>query len=390
MAARPIQVMQVITRMVRGGAQQVVLDLLRSLNPRRFHVTLVAGEETGQEGSLWSEVEALGITYLKVPSLVRDIAPVRDYRAMHALRRLFAREHPAIVHCHTSKAGLLGCHAARREGVRGIVLSPHGHILGQEAEIPGVPRQGLRRRLIVAAARYSARHADVVVAPNAVEREEGIQHNMWTDGQSITVPNGVDTSRFVPRERDHARVTLGWPLQQRIIGVVARLTREKGIDIALEAIALLPDDVHLVIAGDGPERLSLEQQATRLGIHDRITFLGVTDRVEELLPAFDALIVPSRTEAHGMVAAEALACSVPIVSADVGGLRSLIQHEHTGLMVPTGDVRALADALDRLLQDPNFAESLASRGRSFIAGNYSLDNMVARTEAVYEQLASTL
>ncbi|MEM7167935.1 MAG: glycosyltransferase family 4 protein [Planctomycetota bacterium] len=366
-----------------------MLDLLRSLDPRLFQVTLVAGEETGQEGSLWHEVERLNIPHYKVPALVRDISPLRDYRAMQALRRAISRVRPTIVHCHTSKAGLLGCHAAQRERVPGVVLSPHGHILGQEAEIPGVPKQGLRRRMIVAAARYSARHADVVIAPNAVERHEGIQHKMWTDGQSVTVPNGVDTNRFVPRERDHARVTLGWPLQQRIIGVVARLTREKGIDIAVEAIARLPEDVHLIIAGDGPERGNLEQQVQQLGASERVTFLGVTDRVEELLPAFDALLVPSRTEAHGMVAAEALACRVPIVSADVGGLRSLIQHEHTGLMVPTGNVTALAGALRRLLENPGFAERLASRGRAFISGNYSLANMIDRTEAVYQQLASS-
>ena len=325
--------MHIITRLVRGGAQQLVLDLCRDLTCRDLNVLLVAGDQTGAEGSLWEEAGALGITTLRVPSLVREIAPLRDYRALRRLRRLMRAHRPDIVHAHTSKAGLLGCLAARRERVPAIVLAPHGHILGKDAQIPGVPRRGLKRRLLAAACRHNVRCAHVVVAPNDAEREDGIRHGLWRAEDAVTIPNGVDTERFRPRDRATARARLGLESDRPVVGAVARLTREKGIDLAIEALCTLPDAV-LVIVGDGPERESLVTQARSLDVAERTLFAGIARNVETVLPAFDVCLVPSRTESHGMAAAEALASEVPVVASDVGGLRSLVIHEKTALLMP--------------------------------------------------------
>ncbi|MEE8142426.1 MAG: glycosyltransferase [Planctomycetota bacterium] len=380
-----IKVMIIITRMVRGGAQLVVLELLKGLDPKRFDLSLVAGEQTGREGSLWHEVEKLEIPTTRVPELVRQVSPYKDFQAYRALRREILRQQPDVVHCHTSKAGLLGCSAARRAGIRRVVLSPHGHILRDGAEIPGVPSRGLRRRLLAAAARVNTRYADVVIAPNEEEREDGVRLRIWTREQSITVPNGVDTDRFVPRDRALARASLGWPEGETIVGTVARLTREKGVDVALSSITEQPG-VRLVVVGDGPERNALRQQAQSLGIESRVKFLGVMERVENLLPAFDALLVPSRSEAHGLVAAEALACRVPVVCSGVGGLKSLVLHEQTGLQVVPNDPGALGEALRRLLENRPLGARLAAGGRAHVVENFSLSGMVSRTAQLYLDL----
>ena len=386
MGNRRLKVMHIITRMVRGGAQLVVLDLLRRLDPERFDPILVSGVQTGVEGSLWGEIAELPIQAIRVPELVRDVAPLRDLAALRTLGRVIAEHRPDVVHSHTSKAGFLGCAAARRQRVPGVVLSPHGHILGAGAQIPGVPYRGIKRRLLAAVARRSSRHAHVVIAPNEAERDEGIGHGMWSAEKSVTVPNGVDTSRYAPGERATARELMERPSDGIIIGTVARLTREKGVDVAIACLPRLPG-VELVVVGDGPERDALVGLAEQLGVADRVIFHGSSIRVAELLPAFDAVLVPSRTEAHGMVAAEGLACQVPVVCSDVGGLRSLVLDGETGLRVPPDDPRALARAVRRIIVDTTLAERLARAGRAHVVRSFSLDGMVDSTAAIYEELA---
>ena len=265
MEGPPLKVMQIITRMVRGGAQSVVLDLLRGLAFGGFEVTLVCGEETGLEGSLWPEAEMLPIRTVRVPALVRDVAPLRDVRALRALRRIIAAHQPDLVHSHTSKAGVLGAMAARQVGVPAVVFSPHGHILQSGAQIPGIPATGLKRRILAALTRVGSRHADVVVAPNEPERQEGIDHRVWSASQSMTIANGVDEKRFAPWDRSRARAELGWDCNASVWGVVARLTPEKGTDVAIRALPALPE-TRLVVAGDGPERHALRALAVQLGV----------------------------------------------------------------------------------------------------------------------------
>lgn len=377
-----------ITRLVHGGAQLVVLDLLRGLDRDRFELELVAGTETGSEGSLWDEARALGVEVTAIPSLVRPIRPWQDLQALRALRRHFARTRPDVVHAHTSKAGLLGCVAAHRAGVAGIVLAPHGHILGADAQIPGVPSRGLKRRILAAVARHNTRYASIVVCPNDAEREDGIRHGLWRDETSVTVGNGIDTDRFRPLERAEIRAEEGWPVDTPVVGVVARLSPEKGIDVAISAVADWPEAT-LVVVGDGPLREALVEQATTLG--DRVRFLGLRTDVARLMAGFDLLWVPSWTEAHGLVAAESLSTGTPVIASDVGGLRSLVIDEDetdpaTGRRVPAGDAAALRRASVELLASPETYGRLSRQGRARIEERFSLHSMIRETEALYDRL----
>ncbi len=378
----PLRVMQIITRLVRGGAARVVLDLVRGLDPNRFTTILVAGPESGNEGSLWLEAKSLPIGLACVPALGREVSPLQDLRAYRALRALIRRHRPDVVHAHTSKAGLLGCMAARHERVRGVFLAPHGHILGAEAQIPGVPAQGLRRRLLRWAARRSARYADRVIAPNEVERAEGIALGLWSRDRSVAVPNGVDTERFRPRAKEQACGALGWCARTTRVGVVARLAREKGVDLAVRALAGLAG-VEMVIAGDGPERGSLRYLAESLGLAARIRWLGAVNDPAPLYSTLDALLVPSRSEAHGLAAAEGLACGLGVVASDVGGLRALVRNGITGLQVCPGHVDGFRTALLRLLADGALARRLGAAGREHVAAHYSRARMLESLTALY-------
>ena len=378
-----VRVMHVITRLVRGGAQGVVLDLLRSLDPAEYRQVLVAGEQTGSEGSLWPEAEALGVEIRRIPSLVREVSPLRDYQAYRAIRRQIRDLDPHVVHSHTSKAGLLGSLAARHEKVGKVLLAPHGHIMGENARIPGVPSRGMRRWILAEAQRRSCDVADVVIAPNETELADGVRLGIWEPDRSIVVPNGVDVERYHPMRRGPLRRKLGFSDSLSHVGVIARLTAEKGIDTAIEAVSWLDDRTHLYVVGDGPDRSALERLAINSGVGERVHFIGMIPDTSEFLPALDLCLVPSRTEAHGMVAAEALASGVPVVASDIGGLRSLIEPGRTGLRAKPGDVGSFAAALARLLSDRALAKKLGWNGRAFVVDCFSNQVMVDKIESLY-------
>jgi len=189
------------------------------------------------------------------------------------------------------------------------------------------------------------------------------------------VPNGVPPAAFDVRE----------PRGDDVVFLGRLDTAQKGLDLLLEAYAAVADRLpgRLLLAGDGPDRRSLEAQAAREGVADRVRFLG---RVEgeaklRLLASARVVAMPSRYESFGIVAAEALACGTPVVAFRIGSLREVVTPE-TGVLVEPFDVAAYAEALVRVATDPERLEALGARGRQW-ARQYDWDDVAARQEEVY-------
>jgi glycosyltransferase involved in cell wall biosynthesis len=149
---------------------------------------------------------------------------------------------------------------------------------------------------------------------------------------------------------------------RHMVGVVARLVPEKGVDVFIRAAALmwhgLPG-VSFVIVGDGPEAAALERLAERLGIRERIGFLGARAEAQTIIRRLDIICVPSRTARIPLVVLEAMALGIPIVASDVGGIPELVTHRRHALLVPPGDPFALASAVRTLIGRPTLARRLA-------------------------------
>ncbi len=236
----------------------------------------------------------------------------------------------------------------------------------------GVARAALQRRLtdlsvfdrVVANSRWVAERL----------RAEGVRVDGW-------LPNGVPVRAARP------------PLGDRpVVGFAGRLVPKKGVDVLLRAMvavrARVPDAV-LVVAGDGPERSRLEAFGRSLGIDGAVKFLGHLDRdrVEDALSTVWVQAVPSIwEEPFGLVAAEAMMRGTAVVATDSGGLCEQVVDGETGLLVPAGDVRGLADALERMLRDRALAERLGAAGRQRALGCFTEDRHVDRLVELYEEV----
>ena len=171
-----------------------------------------------------------------------------------------------------------------------------------------------------------------------------------------------------------------------IVITLARLVRQKALDVLLEAVARL-DRALLVVVGDGALLQELKDQAQALGISDRVRFLGWKEDVGDYLHAADVFALSSSWEARALAVQEAILAGIPVVATDVGGLPELITDRRSGRLVPPGDAIALADAIEEVLAAPEVAADYASEARSALAASYSDEAMLELVRRAYVEVA---
>jgi glycosyltransferase involved in cell wall biosynthesis len=194
----------------------------------------------------------------------------------------------------------------------------------------------------------------------------------------IIAPMPVSTELFFPSgARDALRLLF-----------VGRLMPQKGVDHLLHALAAMKTQASLDIVGDGPSRAALETLSRELGVASRVRWHGQLSQSElpRLYQSAAAVVVPSAEEGLGLVAVEALLCETPVVAFDSGGLRDVIQHDRTGLLVPSGDRTALARTLDDLLTRDGRGGDLGRAGRLYALSAFAPESAARRYAEIYQQV----
>lgn len=378
---RPRKLLHVITRLERGGAPTVALDLLRGLEGDALTQTLVTGLADDAAADLLGTPATAGLRVLPVPSLVQRVHPVTDLRALLGLTRLLRREAPDLVHVHTSKAGFLGRLAARLTGTRPVIYSPHGSIL------TGYFSPGATRALARLDA-WAARFTDRIICCTAREVAEYLGAGIGRSAQYVVIPNGLDGEAYARRAAPLAktRAGLALPVRSRPLLCVGRLVPVKGQAVLLQAwpSVLTREPMAVVLlAGDGPDREALRAKAAALALGDSVRFLGFHEEIPSLLACAEALVLPSLNEGFGMVLVEAMAMGKPVVATAVGGVPEVVLHGVTGLLVPPADPEALATAILRLLGDPRAARQMGEAGRERARNCFSRDSFLRAHRDLY-------
>lgn len=202
------------------------------------------------------------------------------------------------------------------------------------------------------------------------------------------VPNGVPSAGFPPidaAERSNARGELGLPADDRVVLSIGALAPEKGVDLAVRATSGLPS-THLLVAGDGPERVSLEALAHQVAPH-RVTFAGSVRDPRVCFAAADVVVLPSRGgDSMPAVLIEAGFLGIPAVATPVEGIVEILDHGRAGELVTRDDVASLQSGLARVLDDPDHATQLADAARERCLANYDIDVVAAKWERVLREV----
>lgn len=388
----PIRVMHVITRLDMGGSAQNTLQTCLNLDPGRYRIMLVHGPahesrmtaaEKAAVAAGIQDAENRGVQVRRIPSLIRRIHPLLDMSAFLVLLALMMREKPTIVHTHTSKAGILGRAAARLARVPIVIQTPHGHVFY------GHFGRGLSK-LFLGLERLTARYTHAVVALTRSEHRDYLNYGVAGPEKLVTIHSGVDIERFGRRSPDAAakKKALGLNPDCALVGTVGWLLPVKGPHHLLRAMAAVLQqghDAQLAFVGKGDMESALRSEARISGLAERVHFIGWRRDIADILPLFDVFVLPSLNEGMGRVLVEAMAAGRPVVGSRTGGIPDLVRDGENGLLVSVGNVNELADAIGRLLTDPQWAMSLGQQG-SRDCRRFSLESMVAKIDHLYRDL----
>lgn len=342
-----------------AGAERILVALLRE-GAQRGMQQLVVNPFGDPHGVLAARVE--GFAAYEAWSVGTPAALPATRRRLH---RLIVARRPQLVHAHLFHAAALLA-SLPREGAPWLLSHHHGvqHL-----------DQGKRLRGLVDMA--AARRFDCVVAVSGPVRAGLVERMHVPPSRVRTIPNGWE----------------GQPLPRRPAGraqllAVGQLRQEKGhADLlrALPAILQAIPEAELIVAGDGPERQSLERIAVELGVSESVRFAGVVEDVWPLLATADIFVMPSRQEPFGIALAEAMAAGVPVVATRTGGIPELVDDGRCGVLTPPEDPKALAMAVLGVLADPDRADALAAAGLERAAG-LPMSRTVAEYFDLYAQM----
>ncbi len=369
--AERFDVMHVI-RPAAGGMKNHLRALVRG-TVARGHRVLVAGP-----ADLVADMDGDGPAVCPV-WIEPGYRPERWLVAVGRLARLARRHRVAVLHAHGGAGALVAGPAGRLAGVPAVIVTVHGSLcLGS----------GLRRRAAALAQRGVLRLTDRVITVADGLRAELLAQGLVRPDQVVTVHNGTAPPDGLSREAARAEIRreLGLGPDRSLVGTVARLAPQKGLEYLVRALARLkarePRPV-LVVVGDGPRRGELASEAGTLGV--TAVFLGHRADVAWLLGAFDLFVLPSVTEGLPLVVLEAMAAGCPVVAARVGGVSEAVRDGATGWLVPPADPDALARAIDEALANPIRAQAYAAAARVRVRRRFTVDRMVEKTLAVYRE-----
>ncbi|MGQ0573033.1 MAG: glycosyltransferase [Pseudonocardia sp.] len=374
----PVRLCLVMDKAHVGGAEVLLLDLFRHLDPAVVTPRLLCLKELGTLGPEFAAagfpVEVVGGGRWGIGTVVRLVRAFRRHRTevvlvthLHRRALTFARLAAWI----TGRAGVVAPHGMDTLTFNGNRVLPRHDVatlFWSDAVVLLAPSQG----------RYLRRH-------------EGVNARPWSRICEVVVPNGIALPPVrTPAARAEARAALGVGEDDLVVGIVARLAPVKAHEVLIEAVAKLAPSVprlRLVCVGDGERAAELARLAEDLGVGDRVVFAGLRRDVAALLPGFDVACLTSRFECAPLSVIEAMAAGLPVVVSDVGAVRDMVTDGVEGLVFPPGDVSALAAHLDRLLADAALRDRMGSAGRARAERDFRIEDTARNYERLLRELA---
>jgi glycosyltransferase involved in cell wall biosynthesis len=357
-----------------GGTEVQAVELATRLDPARYDVTLGC---LRVRGALLEKLKGTAVSVCEFyPKGGAD--SVQGLYEMLRLARFLRRGRFQIFHAHDLYANILGIPAAALARVQVIISS--------QRDLAHLDLYKTRRRVWL---RRLQKLATVVLTNANAVKDAVSAEGHFAPGKIRVIHNGVDLEKFSRGSRDRSWLLPSADGEKWIVLVGSMYSDVKGhpwlIDAATEVVKQF-SNVRFLLVGDGARRADFEAQVANAGLQKHFCFLGRRDDVPRILSGCDIGVLPSKAEGLPNAVLEYLAAGLPTVASSVGGNIEIIQDGKTGLLIPPQDSAALANALLRLLRNPEFAENLGKNGRELVSAEFSFQSMIAKTDQMYTEL----
>ena len=382
-----IRVLHIITRFIRGGADENTRYTAEALDPKYYWVNLLAGGESD-----FSYLDEIGkeVSVLVIPELKRNIDPVNDLIAFVKIFKLIKSRKYHLVHTHTAKGGFIGRMAAALAGTPIIVHTLHG-VTFHDFMSP------LRKHLYILLERLAALVTDLFITVGDDLKTRYISRNIGSSEKYVTIRSGIDLKEFwEARELPNDFIAvekekLGIPHSDVVVGTISRLEPRKGHIYLLRAASRIVSkfpNIKFVIIGDGYYKTFLEEEVKNLNLTEHIIFLGHRKDVPKLIALMDIVTLTSLWEGLPRALVQAAAVGKPIVTFDIEGAREVVEEGVNGFIVPPQNIDLLTEKLLFLATNLPIAQTMGLQGRKRVNNCWDVETMVQRTLEVYEELIS--
>jgi glycosyltransferase involved in cell wall biosynthesis len=349
-----------------GGAERIVKSLCENLDQRMFKcfvISLIDGEMKKE------------FVQLKIPVYCLNKRGHDALNLMHLISTFIQTNQIQVINAHHFSPFLHAFYGAKRHRCK-IYFTPHS---SWEIELMS-SNYSIFCRILLA---FS--NGAIGISPSVSESIIKTFH--LPEHKVFTIINTIDYKRFkINVDIRKKKRELNVKGKEKVIGAVGGLRRVKNYPSLIKAFKIVHekmDNVKLIIIGEGKMRDELESLAKDLGLSNKVSFLGVRSDVPELMKVMDVYCLTSFFEGMPLSLLEAMSAGVPIVGTDVPGIRDLITHEHTGLLVSSDNHKELAEGLIRVLMHPFLAEKLAKNEKKFVLKKHSIENWIWQYERLF-------
>lgn len=361
-----------------GGGEKHLLNLIRELQKENtFSITVACPRRS----PLAEELSKLRVRTFPVP-----LKSKFDFRSILMLQGFMRRERFDIIHTEDVRSNLLGTIAAVMAKVPIVIWTIH--MLSINRSISGM--NPIKRRIWISVDRMLVRYVDKIIAISEFNRRELIKKEKIEPGKIVVIPSSIRLNEFSKELGfNKKRKEFGIEEGEKVVGYIGRLSHQKGLTYLLEAARMVSQIMPIVkflIVGDGPQKIELEEKVKELNITGNVALADFRKDVNELYPIFDITVLPSLYEGLPVVPMESMVYGKPVVATTVGGVPEVVIDGETGLLVPPGDVKSLAKAILKLIQDDASRKEMSRKGKDLIKKKYSNEQMVKAHKSLYEEL----
>jgi len=361
-----MNVLILATHFNTGGITSYVLGIAKGFVQKGHHVYVVTSG-----GDREKDLEGIGASHITLDIKTKSEVSLKIYRNIPRVVAIVKQHHIDIIHAQTRVTQVLAAFVSFFTKVP-YLLTCHGFF---------TPK--------IARTIFPCWGKAVIAISEQVE--EHLKEDLGCSAKKIfSVPHGLDINKEIWNETKKKEQRQGLGLNPGpIVGIVARLSEVKGQDILIKAMKKVVErspNANLVLVGEGKWKERLEFLVKELDLERHVFFLPTTQRDENILPLFDIFVMPSRQEGLGLSVMEAQAQGLAVIASDVGGLPTLVEDGKTGLLVPKENVERLAQAIIRLIENPQQRVALGESAHHFINKNFPFEKMIDQTLAVYEKV----
>ncbi len=380
MGQKRLRVVHLITMLELGGAQQNTLYTVSHLNPDLFEGHLI----TGKGGMLDEDALKMnGVSVHFCEPLVREIHPLKDWKAFRTLKALLSELAPDIVHTHSSKAGVLGRLAASAVNVPVIIHTYHGFGFHRH-------QNRLAFQLYVYSEQIACRRTNHLIFVGNDNWKWAHELHLDEGCSASLIRSGVEIEPLLhPDPMEKMLAELGIPGAARLVGMIACLKPQKDPVTFVEAADLVTQqmgDVYFILIGDGELRDQVLQRAAGMKEPSRFLHVGWKRNVQQLIGNLNVMVLTSLWEGVPRVIPEALIAGVPVIASDIDGNREILSKGNYGELAEPRNARDFADKIIHALSN---YRTVDAKSRKNIQSEFSIQNMVEQQEKLYLSLAGS-